>query len=158
MQTGVGFDRYREFYVYAVLWRGEHEEAVKIGYSGDIGRRLNAHYRQLGQAAKMFAILGAGRNLDDATLLEGALHEAFQARRIRREWYRFKFSDEKDKRAFNDGCRAVLRKLYGANTDRWWTKIPRAALEAGRSEQQAMFLPREGRELNHQEKNKRRTG
>ena len=141
MQTSGGYQGFPSFYVYAILWRGgDGAEAIKIGHSVHIGKRLADHRRKLGDGTKLFAILEAGRDHEDALRLERALHEEFRGRAIGREWFRFRFSDPTDKRAFNDGTRRVLGRLYGGGgRDRWWTKVPVAALDHSREWQQRQF-------------------
>lgn len=109
-------------FVYALLCQDENETSgyIKFGKTQNLGRRIRDLKTGCPLPAKYICFIEcAGRG--GADRIERSLHQTFSDRRSNGEWFRFDFSSQKDKKDFNEKCRAVFsgNDLCGE----WWEKL-----------------------------------
>jgi hypothetical protein len=132
-----------DYFVYALLADGDDGSGrIKIGYTGNLRRRLRRIQREFPGQIRLMAILGAGNEKHSARKLEGAFHKEFKARRVEGEWFRFDFADEDDKRLFNDGTSRVIYRVLGSRSA-WWAKVPINLLDACNDKDRWDFMDKE---------------
>jgi hypothetical protein len=133
----------RSCYVYALFCQdGDGPGYVKFGFSTRIGDRLSAILVGCPLPAKMFAVI----EFDDrqkAMDVEKSLHRHFIDRKAAGEWFRFDFSSQNDKSAFNDGCKKVFLIEHGISD--WWSKISAEAVKREAEQRKKKFLASKSR-------------
>lgn len=132
------------YHVYAMLCQdGDGPGYVKFGHSSRIGKRLATLRVACPIPARYFAVVDIGWSKTLTLATERGLHQQFRCRKITGEWFRFDFSAPEDKRAFNEGSKAVFSSIHTLGNS-WWSKISVAALDKYQQEKRDAYLAMDG--------------
>lgn len=118
-------------WVYMLMCEHEGFGLMKIGLSSDPLRRISEIGHSIPFQVKHCGVYRVStRQL--AEHLEMRLHEEFQARRTRGEWFSFDFRSAADKAEFRAGCKKYM--------DGWWENFPISAFKKFSEDRQKAFF------------------